>query len=338
MPGERVCLNFRGMRRRNLPLLLIAHACLAACAHSATIAPSPSAEALVDALAKAAVATPTSLAEPTRIIELTAGREIKPNGVVRRIEPSRARGIATGTSVSNIAWIDFFADGRPASTSTVEIEFRPGKGLLYDQLNPLLASWNGKWVFPAGAFPHGPPPGVDVAFSRASFYCEEKGVGRAVAVDYDRDGRAVRIAFTAQVDPEFEGFDRDDPPHLRMGIVQVSSLDNRFRAAREDLERYYPDRALALEKEGDAHLTCSEFEGRLQDCKATSLQTDLGFERAATRLVTVVHLREGSSSGTGSVELDVSFRLEPKIRRDCPALRGQTGAVLQRPTPAHRRR
>jgi protein TonB len=82
------------------------------------------------------------------------------------------------------------------------------------------------------------------------------------------------------------------------------------------MERYYPERALSLEKSGTARMTCKvNADGTLADCKISSEEpSGLGFGSAALKMASLFKMkpetRDGEPVEGASVTVPVVFRLQ----------------------------
>ena len=64
---------------------------------------------------------------------------------------------------------------------------------------------------------------------------------------------------------------KPQPPPPKAAVSVVTQPDWLRRPTAADMERYYPERALSLEKSGNARMTCKvNADGTLADCQVTS--------------------------------------------------------------------
>lgn len=95
----------------------------------------------------------------------------------------------------------------------------------------------------------------------------------------------------------------------------ISNPDWARRPSGDDIARYYPDRALRLEAEGRATLSCTvNARGTLESCSITAEDpSDMGFGDAAMKLSKLFKMRPQTKDGQpvdgGSVRIPIRFQL-----------------------------
>jgi protein TonB len=95
----------------------------------------------------------------------------------------------------------------------------------------------------------------------------------------------------------------------------ITNPDWERRPSGDDLARYYPSRAQALNKEGRATITCTvTAKGTLTSCSVVSEEpADLGFGEAALRMARLFRMKPKTADGVavegGRVTIPLGFKL-----------------------------
>jgi protein TonB len=82
-------------------------------------------------------------------------------------------------------------------------------------------------------------------------------------------------------------------------VSVVTSPDWLRKPTGSDIERYYPERALSLEKNGSVRMTCKvRADGKLESCNVTSEDpSGLGFGAAALKMASLFQLKPETRDG-----------------------------------------
>lgn len=95
----------------------------------------------------------------------------------------------------------------------------------------------------------------------------------------------------------------------------ITNPDWQRRPSGEDLARYYPDRAMRMEVEGSATISCRvTARGTLEGCSVTAESpADMGFGDAAMRMSRLFKMRPQTKDGQpvdgGTVRIPIRFTL-----------------------------
>jgi protein TonB len=109
---------------------------------------------------------------------------------------------------------------------------------------------------------------------------------------------------------------KPQPPPPKAAVSVVTSPDWLRRPTASDMERYYPERALSMEKNGEVRMTCKvKADGTLEDCKISS-ETPSGFNFGSSALKMAglfkmkPETRDGEPVAGASVTVPIVFKLQ----------------------------